>query len=67
MITYTSLDPGTFKVVDRFRVGVDPQHVVPSYDLKTLRVTNNAEGRTDGESHADRSDDRQAGRRRSGR
>jgi len=42
------IDPATFKVVDRFRVGRNPQHVVPSYDLKTLWVTNNAEGRTDG-------------------
>jgi YVTN family beta-propeller protein len=42
------IDPATFKVIDRFRVGVNPQHVVPSWDLKTLWVTNNAEGRTDG-------------------
>jgi len=42
------IDPATRKVVDRFQVGVNPQHVVPSYDLKTLWVTNNAEGRTDG-------------------
>ena len=42
------IDPATFKVVDRFRVGINPQHIVPSYDLKTLWVTNNAEGRTDG-------------------
>ena len=42
------IDPATLKVVDRFRVGVNPQHVVPSYDLTTLWVTNNAEGRTDG-------------------
>src|SRR3989454_11771435 len=42
------IDPATLKVVDRFRVGINPQHVVPSYDLKTLWVTNNAEGRTDG-------------------
>jgi YVTN family beta-propeller protein len=42
------IDPATHKVVDRFRVGVNPQHVVPSWDLKTLWVTNNAEGRTDG-------------------
>jgi len=42
------IDPATRKVVDRFRVGTNPQHVVPSYDLKTLWVTNNAEGRTDG-------------------
>jgi len=42
------IDPATFKVVDRFRVGVNPQHVVPSWDLRTLWVANNAEGRTDG-------------------
>jgi YVTN family beta-propeller protein len=42
------IDPATLKVVDRFKVGVNPQHVVPSWDLKTLWITNNAEGRTDG-------------------
>ena len=42
------IDPAARKVIDRFRVGVNPQHVVPSYDLKTLWVTNNAEGRPDG-------------------
>ena len=42
------IDPATFKVIDRFAVGVHPQHVVPSWDLKTLWVNNNAEGRTDG-------------------
>ena len=42
------IDPATLKVVDRFRVGTNPQHIVPSYDLKTLWVTNNAEGRRDG-------------------
>jgi len=38
------IDPATMKVVDRFKVGLNPQHVVPSWDLKTLWVTNNAEG-----------------------
>jgi DNA-binding beta-propeller fold protein YncE len=42
------IDPESFRVVDRFRVGVNPQHVVPSWDLKTLWVANNAEGRPDG-------------------
>jgi YVTN family beta-propeller protein len=42
------IDPATFKVIDKFRVGVHPQHVVPSWDLKTLWVNNNAEGRDDG-------------------
>ena len=44
----TVIDPITMKVVDRFTVGVHPQHVVPSWDLKTLWVTNNAENRFDG-------------------
>jgi len=42
------IDPKTFKVVDKFPVGHSPQHVVPSWDLKTLWVTNNAEHRTTG-------------------
>ena len=46
--TVSVIDPATLKVVDTFKVGVHPQHVVPSWDLKTLWVANNAEGRTDG-------------------
>lgn len=42
------IDPAAMKVVDRFKVGIGPQHIVPSWDLRTLWVTNNAEGRTDG-------------------
>lgn len=42
------IDPATYKVVDRFKVGINPQHVVPAWDLKTLWVANNAENRTDG-------------------
>ena len=38
------IDPATLKVVDKFKVGINPQHVVPSWDLKTLWVANNAEG-----------------------
>jgi YVTN family beta-propeller protein len=37
------IDPATFTVVDRFKVGLNPQHVVPAWDLQTLWVTNNAE------------------------
>ena len=46
--TVSVIDPATMKVVDTFKVGVDPQHIVPSWDLKTLWVANNAEGRRDG-------------------
>jgi YVTN family beta-propeller protein len=42
------IDPATMKVVDRFKVGYSPQHVVPSWDMRTLWVTNNAERRNDG-------------------
>jgi len=42
------IDPATLKVVDKFPVGYSPQHVVPSWDLQTLWVANNAEGRIDG-------------------
>jgi DNA-binding beta-propeller fold protein YncE len=38
--TVDEIDPRTYKVVRHFRVGTLPQHVVPSYDLKTLWVNN---------------------------
>jgi YVTN family beta-propeller protein len=38
--TVDVIDPKTFKIVRHFRVGRQPQHVVPSYDLKTLWVLN---------------------------
>jgi YVTN family beta-propeller protein len=36
----TVIDPATYKAIDTFRVGALPQHVTPSYDLKTLWVLN---------------------------
>jgi YVTN family beta-propeller protein len=42
------IDPATNRVVDKFKVGRSPQHVVPSWDLRTLWVANNAEERNDG-------------------
>jgi YVTN family beta-propeller protein len=36
----TVIDPATYNVIDHFRVGRLPQHVTPSYDLKTLWVLN---------------------------
>ncbi|MDR3445881.1 MULTISPECIES: YncE family protein [Dyella] len=42
------IDPKTYKVVDKFKVGESPQHVVPSWDLRTLWVTNNAERKKTG-------------------
>jgi DNA-binding beta-propeller fold protein YncE len=32
------IDPASFKVVDQFRAGPKPQHVIPSWDLRTLWV-----------------------------
>jgi YVTN family beta-propeller protein len=42
------VDPEAMKVVDRFKVGISPQHIVPAWDLRTLWVTNNAEGSSNG-------------------
>ena len=42
------IDPKTLKVVDHYPVGANPQHVVPSYDLKTLWVTGSAKGKAFG-------------------
>jgi YVTN family beta-propeller protein len=38
--TVDEIDPTTDQVVRQFAVGAEPQHVVPSWDLKTLWVTN---------------------------
>ncbi len=38
--TVDVIDPATYRVVASYRVGRQPQHVVPSYDLKTLWVNN---------------------------
>lgn len=38
--TVDVIDPKTYKVIDHFDVGHQPQHVVPSWDLKTLWVLN---------------------------
>jgi YVTN family beta-propeller protein len=42
------IDPATLAVVDRYPVGPSPQHVVPSWDLKTLWVANNGSRRNSG-------------------
>lgn len=36
------IDPRTYKVIEHFPVGALPQHVTPSYDLKTLYVDDDA-------------------------
>ncbi len=36
----TVIDPETYRVIDQFPTGRQPQHVTPSYDLKTLWVLN---------------------------
>jgi len=40
----TVIDPATRRVLAVLPVGANPQHVVPSYDLSTLWVANNADG-----------------------
>ena len=46
--TVSVIDPATLKVTHTFKVGLYPQHVVPSFDLKTLYVANNAENSNQG-------------------
>jgi len=38
--TVDVIDPKTFTIIDHFTVEKQPQHIVPSYDLKTLWVLN---------------------------
>jgi DNA-binding beta-propeller fold protein YncE len=38
--TVDEIDPADYRIVRQFTVGGLPQHVVPSYDLRTLWVTN---------------------------
>ncbi|MEU8589951.1 hypothetical protein AB0C59_23580 [Streptomyces sp. NPDC048664] len=38
--TVSVIDPATYKVIDTIPVGRQPQHVVPSWDLRTLWVNN---------------------------
>jgi YVTN family beta-propeller protein len=40
--TLTVIDPVTFEVLDRIKVGTVPHHVTPSWDLSTLYVNNTA-------------------------
>jgi YVTN family beta-propeller protein len=40
--TVDVIDPATYRVVAHFAVGKLPQHVTPSYDLRTLWVDNDA-------------------------
>jgi DNA-binding beta-propeller fold protein YncE len=38
--TVDEVDPRSYRIVREFPVGAVPQHIVPSYDLRTLWVTN---------------------------
>jgi YVTN family beta-propeller protein len=38
--TVDVIDPATYKIIGHFAVGKQPQHVTPSYDLKSLWVLN---------------------------
>lgn len=39
--TVSVIDPRTFQVIDTFPTGAEPQHIVPSWDLRTLWLLNN--------------------------
>jgi DNA-binding beta-propeller fold protein YncE len=42
------IDPANFNVVDQFKAGPKPQHVIPSWDLKTLWVAGSGRRRSPG-------------------
>jgi YVTN family beta-propeller protein len=39
--TVSVIDPKTYEIIETIKVGRQPQHVVPSWDMKTLWVNNN--------------------------
>jgi len=42
------IDPAKFEVVDHYNVGGNPQHIIPSWDMKTLWVAGSAERKLPG-------------------
>jgi YVTN family beta-propeller protein len=38
--TVTVINPATYKVITTYQTGLNPQHVVPGYGMRTLYVTN---------------------------
>src|SRR4029077_14252953 len=38
--TVSVIDPATYKVIETFQVGRQPQHVTPSYDMTKLWILN---------------------------
>src|SRR5258708_13154718 len=36
----TVINPSTYRVIGTYQAGLNPQHVVPAYDLRRLYVTN---------------------------
>jgi YVTN family beta-propeller protein len=41
------IDTVTMKVIDHYPAGSNPQHAVPSWDLKTIWITNNSDNHSD--------------------
>jgi YVTN family beta-propeller protein len=42
------IDPATYQVVDHYVVGGNPQHIIPSWDMKTLWIAGSAERKLSG-------------------
>ena len=36
----TVIDPSSYRVIGSYQTGLNPQHVVPAYDMRTLYATN---------------------------
>ena len=52
--TVTVINPATLRVIATYRTGLNPQHVVPGYDLRTLYVTNDLSQQPDPDQSPDR-------------
>ena len=46
--TVSVIDPVAHKVIDKYYVGSGPQHIIPSWDMKTIWVANTANQTKDG-------------------
>jgi YVTN family beta-propeller protein len=42
------IDPASYSVVDHYKVGGNPQHIIPSWDMKTLWIAGSAERKLPG-------------------
>src|SRR5216117_2653402 len=60
--TVSVIDPTTYKVIETFQVGRQPQHVTPSYDMTKLWILNDKGNSLTAIDPATRSEERRVGK-----